>query len=128
MLPIRDSTGPLHDGVTTPRRLDKRDTGCMSRPFAVTIIDGDGAEQRAYLELTTGELDTPQWRGVINPVPEGMRLGAAVAEGSPLIAVSIRLEEGVMTGHTATATFGARIPDGAEVAGLSAFGPSAMKD
>ena len=92
-----------------------------SRPLAITNVDRDGTEYRCELVVTTGELDTPLWRGVVNPVPEAMRAGAAETQPSPLLEVTVRLDEGARTGHIATAKFGARVPDGAELAGLTPF-------
>jgi hypothetical protein len=93
----------------------------MSRPLAVTIVDRDGMQHPGELVITTGELDTPMWRGVVNPVPDEMAFGAAESEGSPLLQVTVCLEEGARAGHIATAKFGARVPDGAELAGLTPF-------
>jgi hypothetical protein len=93
----------------------------MSRPLAVTIVDRDGMQHAGEFVVTTGELDTPLWRGVVNPVPEGMRPSVAETEGSPLLEVTVRLEEGARAGHIATAKFGAHVPDGAELAGLTPF-------
>ena len=93
----------------------------MSRPLAVTIVDRDGMQHPGEFVVTTGELDTPLWRGVVNPVPEAMGVGVAETEGSPLLEVTVRLEEGARAGHIATAKFGARVPDGAELAGLTPF-------
>ena len=93
----------------------------MSTPLAVTIVDSNGTEHPGKLVVTAGEIVTPLWRGVVNPVPEGMRHGAAEVEGSPLLDVTVRLDEGDTAGHTATARFGARVPDGAELAGMTPF-------
>ena len=93
----------------------------MSTPLAVTIVDDNGTEHPGELAFTAGEIDTPLWRGVVNPAPEGMRHGAAETEGSPLLEVTVRLDEGAHAGHTATARFGARVPDGAELAGMTPF-------
>ena len=93
----------------------------MSRPLAVTIVDRDGLQHPGEFVVTTGELDTPRWRGVVNPLPEAMLLGVAEIGGSPLLEVTVRLEERARAGHIATATFGARVPDGAELAGLTPF-------
>ena len=93
----------------------------MSRLLAVAIVDRDGLQHPGEFVVTTGELDTPQWRGVVNPVPEAMLLGVAETGGSPLLE-AVRLEQGARAGHIATATFGARVPDGAELAGLHRSG------
>ena len=54
----------------------------MSRPLAITIVDRDGTEHRCELVVTTGELDTPLRRGVVNPVPEAMRIVTGAARRS----------------------------------------------